>query len=53
MRFYGSFWGRYWSLCVLMDSNGSLCVLIGPYVSLWVLVGLINLYSFLWMLLGP
>ena len=29
----------YRSLCVLMDSNGCIWVLIGLYASLWVLMG--------------
>ena len=36
--------GPYVSLCVHMDSNGSLCVLIGPLSSLTILKGF---YQFL------
>ena len=45
-----------------MDSNGFLCVFIGPYGSLWVLVrpypssrvsiGFMRVYDFLWVLMG-
>ena len=32
--------GPYKSLCVLIDSNGFLWVLIVPFASLWILMGL-------------
>ena len=31
--------GHYRPLCVTIDCNGSLWVLIGPYASLWVPIG--------------
>ena len=33
--------GPYKSSCVVMDSNGSLWVLMRPYVSLWFVIGLL------------
>ena len=31
--------GPYKSFCIPMDSNGSLLVIRGPFLSLWVLIG--------------
>ena len=46
----------YFFFCVLMDSNGSLCELIGPYSSLRILTGpycfFLGPYSSLWLLMG-
>ena len=42
MRLYGSLWVfmfPYKCLCILMDFNGSLCVLISPDASLWIVKG--------------
>ena len=50
MGLYSSFYDR-------MDSNGSLCVLIGPYSSLWFLIGpyrfIKDPFAFLCILYGP
>ena len=63
MRPYGFQWVfmcSYRSLFVLMESTGSLCVLIGPDVCLWVLMGLykslfvfIEFDGILWVLRVP
>ena len=60
MASYVSLWvqiGPYRSFCVLMDSDGSLCVFIRPYRSVWVLLGsyesLCILMTFNRVLMGP
>ena len=41
-------YGPYKSLCVLMDSNGTLWILLRPYASISVFIG-----PSLWVFIGP
>ena len=44
--------GPYVSLCVFIDPNASPWVIIGPYVSLWILSVLISPNASLWVLMS-
>ena len=51
MDYNGSLWGFITPLCVVLGSNRSVCVLISPYASLWVLISFLGPYAPLWNLI--